>query len=253
MMLMKWVRHINGLKSDHKIVCTTKGSEALFPSANEFYYDWEPVADAMKNCRLLRSRDNHKYLSGLREQFKQTYPNAEFIYPSMELPNEKEWGFIPEPKIKRGLLVDIVVGPRFRQYGEGRNFMYWQEVISKLAANGYTIGAIGAENTSVPNLVDVVHKSWDYDFLDSGLEMLRNCRLALMSCSGPAHLAVLCGTPLKVIYDKPNRAVDGRGKWYMHIMQSVAVAYAEPILYGWNNPQKVVDETLLYLKETKAQ
>ena len=244
---MKWVRHINGHPAKHKIVCTQKGSEALYPSAESFFYDWEQVADTKKNSRLHKTHDNHHYLCKLREQLKKVHPEAEFVYPTLYLDNKREWNFIPEPSIKRGLAVDIVVGPRWRQYGMKRNFNHWQEVISNLANRGFTIGAIGAEETSVPNLKDVVYKSWDYDFLDAGIEMLRNCRLALMSCSGPAHLAVLCNAPLKVIYDISGRAVDGRGEWYMGIMQAFASNHCEPIVHAWNDPAKIYRDVTNFL------
>lgn len=241
MMLMKWVRHVHGYQANTKIVCTTRGSEALYPSATEFFYDWEPVDDIKKNCRLLNGSDNHRYLCGVREQLRKVHPTAEFVYPTMYLPNNRAWNFTPQPKITRGLVADIVVGPRFRQYGMGRNFAHWQEIITKFNSWGLKVGAIGAANTSITNLANVVHKSWDYDFLDAGIELLRNCKLAIMSCSGPAHLAVLCGAPLKVIYDRPGKAVDGKGRWYMEDMQAFATAHCGPILHAWKDPGRIYE------------
>lgn len=247
-MIMTYLRHIHGYPDDHKIAFIKKGSECLYPSVTEFIYDWEDAPDDQKNWRLFKSRNHYRYMCGLRNKIKRQYPAANIIYPTFNLPNERAWNYIPEPTIRRGLLTDIVIAPRYRQYGASRNFKYWQELINTFNQMGYSVGAIGAPDTSILNLTGLAYRSWEYDFLNAGIELLRNCKLAVMSCSGPAHLATLCGTPLKVIYNEPGWAADGRGKWYMDEMQKFATVHCEPILYGWHNPEVIYEAVQLYFK-----
>lgn len=247
LMLLSWVRYVNSHPADNKIVCATRGSEALYPTATSFFYKWDEVQDQDKNGKLLRSIQNSDYLDSIKSYLIQYFPTAEFIYPDRHRENKREWNFKPEPRVKRGLTADIVLGPRFRLHGAGRNFEHWHDLTRTFTSWGLSVGLIGAADTSLDIHEDAI-RSWDYDFMDAGLELLCNAKLAVMSCSGTAHLAVLCGTPLKVIYDEPGRAVDGNGPWYMEAMQKFATAHCEPIIHAWNDPEKIYQAVRQYLE-----
>ena len=247
-MLLRVVRKIHAHPDPHKIVCAKAGFEALYPSAQSFVYEWTDAADIHKNTRLERSRAHKKYIVQLQAALEVKYPHANVVVPTSREINSPSWNFRPTPGVLRGLRADVVVGPRRREYAAERNFPHWQRLIDSFNAIGLTVSAIGAADTSELSLSGLVHRSWDYDALDAGIELLQNCKLAVMTDSGGAHLAVLCGAPLKIIHERSGRRVTGRVRWYVDEMRSLATAHCEPILYGWNEPTNVVREAALFLE-----
>lgn len=239
-MIMHHVRFVHGDTADRKVVCCRKGDEALFPSATSFFYGWEQVEDKVKNTKLLKSEEQRVYLEKLTEELKKEYPDHEIVASPLKSLVRKDWDFTPKPIVKRQLKADIVVAPRFRQHGTHRNYKYWPETVDLLKEAGFSVAAIGMKSTSVETNADI--KSWDYDNMDATLELLRNCELAVTTDSGMAHLAVLCGTPLHVIYDEPGReAGHPKWPWVLPHMKEYAKAFCEPICFGWKSPDLVVD------------
>lgn len=248
-MIMHYVRWANTMcaLNEDSVVCTRKGLEALFPNAKKFYYDWQDVPDVQKNTKLLKSEDNAKYLESLAAELAGKYPDYKLLTPEKKSPINKAWDFTPKPRVTRGFSTDVVLAPRYRKYGEHRNFEHWHKVAVGLAAAGLHTMAIGAEETSVPNL-PIDDASWRYDSLDACLEMMQNCKLVLCTESGMAHLAALAGAPLAIIYDKEGREA-GYEKWpwnFGHI-KSYSKNFCVPIIGGWNNPSLVVEFVDKYL------
>jgi hypothetical protein len=242
-MIMHYVRWVNheAKNFERTVVCTRPGLEALFPAATEFFYDWSNPPDECKNTALLKSRENEEYLQLLGEKLLMKHPGAELMFPIRKMPVHKDWDFTPVPKVVRGLKTDVVIAPRFRNYGEHRNFEGWMEVAKTLDAVGIKMMSIGAEETSVTDL-PVEDASWKYDSLDACLEMMQNCKLVVASESGMAHLAVLAGAPLAVIYDlKGKEAGHHKWSWNFPHLKSYSKAYCEPIIGGWFNPSVVTD------------
>lgn len=249
-MIMHYVRWANHecSKAEESIVCTRLGLGALFPNATTLYYDWDDVKDEQKNTKLLKSDDNAKYLADLAKRLSALYPGYEILTPERKHGIHKEWDFTPKPKFARGLSTDLVIAPRYRKHGEHRNFEHWDEVAMEFISRDVGVMSVGAEETSVKLAVDDV--SWRYDSLDACLEMMQNCRLVLCTESGMAHLAVLAGAPLAIIYDKEGREA-GKEMWpwnYPHL-KMYAKNTCEPIVGGWNYPDKVINFVSKYLQQ----
>ena len=249
-MMMHYVRFVHGFRhvANNLVVCCRKGDEALFPTATSFFYDWEQVPDAQKNTALLKSSSNANYLDQLQERLQEKFNGYTIVAPPLKTRIDREWDFTPAPKIKRGLHADIVIAPRYRKHGEHRNFQHWATVAEALLGQGYDVAAIGMKETSV-DIPGLTEYSWDYDSLDASLELIQNCRLVVTTESGMGHLAVLAGAPLKIIYDRKGReAGHPTWRWNLPHMQAYSKNHCEPILLGWNDPAKVVNDINAYLK-----
>ena len=243
---VRWARN-ESMKYERSIVCTRRGLEALYPFAHAFFYDWESPKDEQKNTALLKSKENDDYLKALGEKLLVTYPGADLIFPQRKVPINKAWDFTPRPRVIRQFSTDVVLAPRFRKYGEHRNYNHWPVTCLGLLQARVRMMSIGAEDTSVADL-GVDDASWRYDSLDACLEMMQSCKLVLCTESGMAHLAALAGAPVAIIYDAEGKEA-GHPKWPWNLphIKSYAKAYCEPIVGGWNNPQVVVDFVKQYL------
>jgi hypothetical protein len=70
---------------------------------------------------------------------------------------------------------------------------------------------------------------------------MAKAQLVLCTDSGIAHLAVLAGAPLQVIYGKAGvEAGKEEWRWAFDHMKAHAVAYCEPIIGGWDDPVRVI-------------
>ena len=251
--IMNYVRFVNGFRhvAHQLVVCCRKGDEALFPAATSFFYDWEQVPDAQKNTKLLKSSVNAEYLDQLRERLQEQFYGHTIVDPVLKPRIDTDWDFTPTPKIRRGLYADVVIAPRYRTHGEHRNFEHWSAVAEGLMDAGYTVAAVGAKETSVdiPNLSDY---SWNHDNLDSAIELMQSAKLVVTTESGMGHLAVLAGAPLKVIYERRGReAGHPTWRWNLPHMQAYSKNHCEPILMGWNDPAKVVAESIHYVSNSR--
>lgn len=240
-MIMHHVRRVHAYQADRKVVCCRKGDEALFPSASDFHYDWEDLPDQQKKTRSLKGDNNRQYLENLEGQLFKRYPGCRVVFPEYRSEIDRSRNFRPEPRVRRGLSCDIAVAPRFRQHGEHRNYQHWPLVVQKLVERGHRVGLIGMRGTSIdcPGVSEDL-KGWNYDSLDAHLELMQSARLVLATDSGLAHLAVLAGCPLKVIYDQPGKeAGHPSWPWVLPHMQAYSVTHCEPICHGWHDPTLV--------------
>jgi hypothetical protein len=143
--------------------------------------------------------------------------------PTDKFPRKR---FVPQPKIRHGIRCDVVVCPRKREYGKGKNWDGWPELTRRLCAEGLSVFAGGAADSSydVPCV-----KAWDFGRgLDATIEAMHAARLVVATDAGLAHLAVLCGRPLLMITHAnglvaPGEFIDERGKatkpeyWPVHL------------------------------------
>jgi hypothetical protein len=187
-----WVNH--KFKEDDIMVCCRKGQECLFPYVVKFYYDWDDVDDSIKGKGM--KLENY-YDEDLISVLEKTYPESEII--------RKKPPTIDYHKVKVSVKsydypkVDVVIGTRKRNLGQGKNFNHWQIVVDYLKEKGLTIGILGLKGTTfVPENVDVV----SYDIANTTeciMGMMQNASIILNTDSGLAHLCRLLGLRQTVI------------------------------------------------------
>lgn len=191
-----------------KVVYHERGEEALYP-------------DATRLVELPRIDDNDRvgthptsdaeFVERYRRFASQRWPDAEPIVTNPSMPQER---FIPEPVETHGLDPDIVVCPRWREYGSAKNWPGWRPLTAELIDRGYEVAAAGAPDSSLN--VPCKVKAWEYErFLDASIEMMRAADVVIATDAGLAHLAVLCGADMIVVTHEgrvaPGPVVDSNG------------------------------------------
>lgn len=246
---VRWVHCIPG----RKIVCTRRGLEPLFPSATEFFYDWSDVPDELRHTRTIKSVATAMQLEELQDHFRMKYPLAQIRFPidgkkPQYFPNLPEGNFQPMPACPApAWYPEILVAPRFRKHGEGRNFPHWNKVVQDLRGLGYRVGILGVpETSSAIDNVPLDHRAWGHDDnLGVTLHWMQKAKMVIATDSGMAHLAVLAGAPLTVIYETRGELPGPEGwPWIYPHMKAHARAYCEPVLQGWTHPENVKDAVL---------
>ena len=252
-MLMHWVRHVHIQLRDRPagvraVVCCRPGDEPLFPGADEYFYDWEDLPDVRKKWASVRDGDHKEYMQQLVAGLTKRYPGSRIINPPRKFPSDQTSGnFKPQPRSHIEMPGDkwpqVLIAPRYRNHGVHRNYAHWPEVFNLLNEH-YSVGLLGALSSSVD--IPTCHeywKAWFYDDnLSATLQMMSKARLVVTTDSAIAHLAVLAGARLAVIYDEPGvEAGKPEWPWAFGHMKDHAVNYCSPIIGGWKNPRVVND------------
>lgn len=162
---------VYGMGTGHIIECE-EGKEALYPLAQEWRIVPRVPEDSVEASRA-RGRLGRPKRKG------------------------REVRFQPSPHVTQGVPpVDVIVTPRKRGYGESKNWPHWQLLADTLDDRDLKVFVAGVKDASFP--LEGYPASWDYDRpLDAVIEAMRQPGvLVVAACSGLAHLAVLCGTPL---------------------------------------------------------
>ena len=150
-----------------------EGEEALYPLAKE----WRVVPRIPETATRFRFARPDSLLRKL--------PAAERRFqPTLHIPQSE------------GLAdVDVVICPRRRAYGASKNWPHWSALYRALNDAGLATFAGGVRDGSDPDVPCLA--AWDYERpLDATIQAMRSAKLVIASCSGLAHLAVLCGSPL---------------------------------------------------------
>ena len=161
--------------------------------------------------------------------------------------------FIPKPFEAQGVeTAEVVVCPRWREYGSSKNWPSWPELVERLHAHGIGTCAVGAPDSSVrvsgPSVVGYRR------FLDATIEAMLGCDLVIATDAGLAHLAVLCGRPLLLITHRglvaPGPVLDDRGLvmapeyWPVRFREYYERANhcgaRIEMVDGWHSPESVV-------------
>lgn len=250
-MLMHWVRHVRRVVAENghppTVVYCRKGHECLFPNATKFVYDWEDTADVDRKWSTARKGAHKAVLDRIAEDAQTRWPDAKIIYPQRHYPKDQsDWNFYP---IGASCMpgYDVVIAPRYRQHGEHRNYEHWQEVCDRLSEQNILFCLIGQKETSVDVVgVPEKQKAWFYpDDLQFTVGLMMASKLCLVTDSGMAHLAALCRRETLVIYDEPNvEAGKPEWPWALPHMQTHNPGKVSPILHGWDDPSRVVQQVL---------
>jgi len=195
--IQTFVKRIQGYNHLNKIVCTKKGHECLFPSAQQFYYEWQDIADSIKMGIITNTDEDI-----LKKKIIEYIDTDDIFFLS---PSETGWAekeslanikFIPQSLSNLGLKTDIVIAPRNRTVDRHRNATQeqWQTLVDQLSQKNISVGVCGNTNTSF-NLNNIKHKSYDHIDVDSDVELINNAKLIIVHESGMQYLSFLCEKP----------------------------------------------------------
>lgn len=253
-MLMHWVRYVHIRLSERpsgvrSVVCCRPGDEPLFPLADDYFYEWEDLPDNRKKWSTYRAGDHQGYLNQLRVHLERRYPGAQLVDPPRKFAQSQVAGnFRPQPVTElamgRGAWPEVLIAPRYREHGAHRNYQHWAQLYSLLVGAGLGVGLLGVESSSIdmPGCRPE-WKAWSYDDnLSATLCLMKHARAVVTTDSGIAHLAVLAGAPLGVIYDGPGvEAGKPEWPWAFDHMKTHAVNDCYPIIGAWRNPRIAAD------------
>lgn len=210
----KLIRIVDFHNSPKKIVCCKRGEEVYFPSADEFYYDWNDCVQDIHKWGFFVKRKKVKdkndkiinYGKMLQEDFikiKSKFgENVNYVH-LWKFNSDKEYEKHAsnfrvklKPKEIRGIRADIIISPRNRTSRSENNFLQWEELIDFFNTNGYSVGCVGSKEHSL-KLRNSFVNSWDYkDNASAVIELLNNCKLYLGLDTGVSHLASIISVPM---------------------------------------------------------
>ena len=213
--ILWYARAVHLFQAHHKIVCCRPGDECLFPSANDFYYDWDfyiadkeaiavkPLPAPIRKQIIARAKSLYGKIEiiDLRElqDHPQQYLEWEAFKTSIESKRLLLATGIPATFRDNGIAVDVVLTARAREHHPFRNYQHWQNIVDHLRSNGLSVGIVGTPKHSQP-LERVNIRSWEYGGLETCVEMISKSSLMITTDTGPAHLNVLIGgTTMMVI------------------------------------------------------
>jgi hypothetical protein len=244
--IMFALRLVHFSKAKYKIVCAQKGEEALYPTANEFFYDWvNPIPD---KDRAGTFRDNTINFPDIYKLYPDAIPvrTGGLSFTQEAIPYHPGPDIDITPKIIRRLDVDICIGTRRREMCPDKNYQHYPAIADYLNKRGITFAIIGNRETSFP-LTGMKYMSGDYDDLNSAIELLQNCKLYVGQDSGGAHLASLCKGSDMIVQivrgDKHRRFIG-------HIIENTNRKVTLVHDSYWENPQGIIDEIKKYFPET---
>lgn len=182
------------------LVVHEPGLEALYPDCDRKLV--KPLPDVQRRWTYGHDRE---FVDVWRERLQ----GHRVVMPDKE--NRLEiLPFLPEPAVLQRPDEDpgIVVCPRRRRYGPGKNWDDWPDLVKRLRSEGHRVFAAGLEETSYRTVAH--ERSWDYRRpLDATIEAMRRARVVVATASGPSLLAVLCGAPLLLVGSQGGRVAPG--------------------------------------------
>jgi len=233
-MLMYWVRYVHHFSAPDKVVCCRRGEEAYYPSARYYWSDFEePVPDERKRGamhRIKHCESNKK----LRTRIQDAIGEVEWQYPRRikDLGQFELLGVPMEPSPRRGLSVDVTIGPRNRRYKPQRNWNHWSRLVDSLQDRGLRVGLVGRQETTF-DLPQAAVRAWEVgDDAAANIELLQNSRLYIGTDTGTSHLAALLGVQ-SVLFRFPD-------PWsYLEAMKRSNPNRCEIVAGGWKDPDAV--------------
>lgn len=208
--VVSYLREVHFNNYDHKIVSCKKGEECLFPSASEFFYDWEDIQDLDKS--VIKTDICQERWPLIIERARSIYgQDIEVHYPSFEIRFKEVFPIRGTLKVPH---TDICICAR-RRGGpfSRRNFQHWQKVVDFCNDLNLTVCVVGKKETTCSDLSRVPFFSFDYeDSSNSVVSFMQNSSITLTTDCGLAHLNSLLCLPQIVIENVNKR---GRMNWIL--------------------------------------
>jgi hypothetical protein len=194
--IMTHVKRVHGFNADRKIAFIKRGHEALFPTVDEFIYDWGDIPD---NCKagVVNNPNLDVVISSIKGSHTIVYHTDISWNEKTSLANIR---FVPKHKVNHDLKVDVVLAPRKRTVDSLRNIKQevWQTIANILVNRGISVGIVGSADTT-HNIVGNVVRSSDYIDVDTDIELINNSKCTICQESGMLYLVAMCKKPVFVI------------------------------------------------------
>lgn len=240
-MVMHQMRLVHFSKATRKVVCCRKGQEVLFPTADEFYYDWQDPLDDSRRGGTGRlavdwSAIRNKYTDHVAVETS-GLTNTQELIPYCLHKN------IPLTPKKRGLSVDICIATRKRDFCPEKNYPHWQYIADAITKAGFRFAVIGSQASSYP-LVGQVCLSGDYGDYDAAVELLQSCKVFLGTDSGGAHLASVVNACPMIVQSVPDTVYQGQIVSVRNFIPRMAATTSYPVIEitsdQWDNPDAIL-------------
>jgi hypothetical protein len=215
------------------LVIHEPGEEILYPRAQRTI-EISPAKDDAR--RGMQERDP-VVANSVENVFRTAYPKSRQVVTDDKLHRSK---FTPLLQSKKQY--DVVICPRLRNYGGGKNWPYWNSITDQLGELGLNLFGAGKKNTSMPVDCD---GAWEYSNpLEASMMAMQSSKVVLCTDSGLAHLAAMCGAKILMIVDGDDLVAPGY--WPVKIDRFEG-ADLTMICDGWSNPDKVIAEVMAHV------
>lgn len=206
--LTTFVHDIYRIQAEEKVVAIRPKHKILFPTATEFFYDWDIFVNDINREGVNRTDGPIRVVTALMHTILEEYPQYKdytFISPFGRYDSTYP---LPYSGFELETLTDIDVWPhicictRNREIHKRKNMgkEYWESLISHLPK--YKIANVGDRDTSINDL-KVDYNSWDYHYgiydINSSINLMQNSKLVVTTNTGGLHLANLCGKDIVLL------------------------------------------------------
>lgn len=236
--IMRHVRFVHQHPAKMKIVACQRGQEPLFPTAHDFYYDWENTIPDH-----LRGDDNDALAISVKAPIiarMQAIWQPATVCPTLDfgrtlLPVKFQLGEIPA--VLPG--VDVAICPRYREHVPQRNWPHWVWLADQLVVRGLKVGVVGSQESSQETMANV--RAWEHPLGATAgtLDLLRHCKVYLGTDTGPSHLAALMDVSMILFMKLLHGSL---------MVNEIKAGTAREILDlgadGWDHPEHVLQVVL---------
>jgi len=200
--LMNHVKRVHAYNATKKIAFIKPGHECLFPTVQEFIYNWEDVHDDQKAGIITNTQR-----IDLVDRILARYGSDIKIISHEETSWDEKTSlashtFVPSNQLKHDLKVDVVISPRKRNMDSFRNLNCWQQIVDQFLERGLTVGVAG-NKVATAQLNGITHYASDYVDVDSDVELIKSAKFCVAQESGMAYLMMMCRKPLFMIDHEP--------------------------------------------------
>lgn len=216
------------------VVAIEPGMDALYPDAEHVYCERRPDPE-----RRASYGTDRRYVQDWTLKLKKRHPEARVAQPDRFWKQGRR-RFVPRPIETYGIMADVVVCPRRREFGPERNWPRWHLLVEALTASGLRVFAAGSREASADMPCPA---AWDYHReLDASLEAMHAARLVIATDTGLAHLAAMAGRPLLMITH--GEFTDPTRRWKVEMWRYDEDNHLGTPIHradAWHEPEKVVE------------
>ena len=262
---MSYIRSVHYSTAPEKIVCCRPGEEIYFPSASEFFYEWEHpfedrVRSGFRDCYSFEAPASRAAAEvNTLNLLRQKYPDSEVVELLYHIPFRDVHRYPVSLPLKPTATPspDIVICARRRKCDipEGdnglRNYPHWESIVEALTNYGLTIAQIGQEDTSF-SLPGLLCRSWEHpNSTEVAIDLLRKCSLYVGTDTGPTHLAALLGSPMLLFRNPYEHSYNLIKECVISVCEASQTKYSI-VRDGWDNPHSVISTAIQLSAEARA-